>query len=568
MIIFKEVRYKNFLSTGNDFTTINLNKAKSTLIVGGNGDGKSTIIDAICFALYGKPYRKVTKPQLVNSITGKGLLVELEFSIGTNSYMLRRGIKPNVFEIYQNNNLIDQSSDVKDYQAILDKIIKIDFKSFCQIVILGSANYIPFMELTTADRRAVIENTLSLQIFTLMNSILKPKIVQFKEDYKALEDEIRLTENTLSLLERNEESLKQNNDEIIADKEDQIAAIKTELKDKAKQVEELKEQREAILSTITIDADEVSKSRFDIGEKISEYKKTIADCDKHLSFYNDNNICPTCDQSLEADHKHFNISGLEKSKTEAYNAKVALEAELDVIVATILEVDSKQKAASEITTKIKEIVSESKYKITTMDSITNEITALKAKTQENSNVDEINKTKSILNALYDTKDRMHEEKDLLEASLVLLKDGGLKTKLVKEYIPKINSILNGYLSDLDFFVHFELDENFNETIKSRHRDKFSYSSFSEGEKQRIDLALMLTWRDITKIRNAASTNLLFMDEILDNSMDSIGVDNLCQILNKKDKDTNIFVISHSEKMVDKFHASIKFKKIKNFSRMI
>lgn len=569
MILFKKLRWQNLLSTGNQMTEIQLDRSKSTLIVGENGAGKSTILDALVFALYGKPFRNINKPQLMNSITNKGLLVECEFSIGKNDFLVRRGMKPHLFEIYQNNVLINQSSSVKDYQDFFEKqILKLSFKSFGQIVVLGSANYLPFMQLPAHARREVIEDLLDIQIFSTMNTLLKEKVIENRNEIHDTDHRITLIENKIELAEKHIISLRTNNDDLIKAKQEMIV----ELEDRISAAEDAIQTVSlniATLSSLIEDSESVMRRRSKLIHMESEFENKIKKFKKEISFFHDHDNCPTCRQGIDHDFKEEWISNRTNKTSEVEEAMTQLANQLASLDARINEI-------AEINTQITSLNNQITGHNADIRSWQNSIKTLNAEIESirnntraiDSGNDDIDAFKKDLNRAKNRKEELTHHRQVLEVAGVLLKDTGIKTKIIKQYVPVMNKLINKYLAAMDFFVQFELDENFNETIKSRYRDDFSYASFSEGEKMRIDLSLMFTWRAIAKLRNSASTNLLIMDEVFDSSLDVGGTEEFMKILDGLTQDTNTFVISHKgDQLYDKFHSVIKFEKHKNFSRM-
>ncbi|CAD8327776.1 Phage recombination-related endonuclease Gp46 [uncultured phage] len=568
-IYFKKLRWKNFISTGNLFTEIDLTRNKSTLIVGENGAGKSTILDALLFSLYGKPFRNINKPQLVNSITQKNLLVEVEFSVGRSEYLIRRGLKPGIFEIYQNGTLMNQDSATRDYQEYLEKnILKLNHKSFNQIVVLGSANFIPFMQLPAGTRRQVIEDLLDIQIFSTMNTILKEKVQLNKEDLVSISFEMKSISDKIEMHKKHLETIRISNDEVVKQKEIQLNGI-IESKNQAA----IEIQKYEILNTTAelsiSDKEKIQKKyeqledlRRKVGVKLVKLKKDV-------KFFEDNNDCPTCKQGIQDGHKHEIIDKNNKQIKDIEDGTDLLQQEFNSAMDRIAAIQVINKSITENNKKISEL----NTKITMWNNFENDLRKEIIKLQQtvshndDSNVD-LQALKTELKESIVKKEDLSKEKQILDVASSLLKDGGIKTRIIRQYIPIINQLINKYLSAMDFFVNFELNENFEETIKSRFRDEFSYASFSEGEKMRIDLALLFAWRAVAKLRNSSTTNLLIMDEVFDSSLDSGGTDEFIKILNGLAQDTNVFIISHKgDQLYDKFHSVIKFEKHKNFSRI-
>jgi DNA repair exonuclease SbcCD ATPase subunit len=569
MILFKAIRWQNMLSTGNQFTEVTLDRSKSTLIVGENGAGKSTILDALSFALYGKPFRNINKPQLLNSMTQKNLVVECEFMVGSKHFRVKRGIKPAIFEIYQNGEMINQNSSARDYQEYLEKsILKLSFKSFGQIVILGSANYLPFMQLPAHSRREVIEDLLDIQIFTTMNNLLKEKILANKSAITDTDYQIDLIENKIELTLKHINSLKTNNDHLIRQKEEMIEEVNG-LVCQAERDIAIQSGYLDVASAKVADSEKVSSKRTKLIELESQLETKIRSLKKEITFYHDNDSCPTCRQGIDHDFKDSVINDRESKQQEVTDALTKIEEEINTINQRINEITEVNKEITVINTKITELNSDIRSWNNSIRTLEAEIDNLEKNTTI---IDESNEDLSVLNKQLGVqqkyKEELANERQVIEVAGVLLKDSGIKTKIIKQYVPIMNKLINKYLAAMDFFVQFELDENFNEKIKSRFRDEFSYASFSEGEKMRIDLALMFTWRAIAKLRNSASTNLLIMDEVFDSSLDVGGTEEFLKILEGLTGDTNTFIISHKgDQLYDKFHSVIKFEKHANFSRI-
>ena len=569
MILFKAIRWQNMLSTGNQFTEVALDRSKSTLIVGENGAGKSTILDALSFALYGKPFRNINKPQLLNSITQKNLVVECEFMVGSKHFRVKRGIKPAVFEIYQNGEMINQNSSARDYQDYLEKnILKLSFKSFGQIVILGSANYLPFMQLPAHARREVIEDLLDIQIFTTMNNILKEKMATNKGAITEVDYQINLIENKIELTQKHIDSLKTNNDHLIKQKQELIEEISSHILIADMAIKKQNDLLEEKMVSVA-DSEKVASKRSKLVELESQLETKIRNLKKEVSFYHDNDSCPTCRQGIDHDFKNETISDRENKQQEVTDALQKIEAEILAINERVNQIATINKEITAINTKITELNSDIRSWNNNIRILEQEIENLKNNTTViDSSTTDLSLLNSQLVAQQKRKEDLANERQVIEVAGVLLKDTGIKTRIIKQYVPIMNKLINKYLAAMDFFVQFELDENFNEKIKSRFRDEFSYASFSEGEKMRIDLALMFTWRAIAKLRNSASTNLLIMDEVFDSSLDVGGTEEFLKILEGLTGDTNTFIISHKgDQLYDKFHSVIKFEKHANFSRI-
>lgn len=569
MIIFKKLRYQNILSTGNQFTEIDLNRSNSTLIVGENGAGKSTFIEALTFALYGKPFRNINKPQLMNAITGKNLLVELEFSIGKKDYMVRRGMKPNIFEIWLNGEMMNQNAGARDYQEFLEKnILKLNFKSFSQIVVLGSANYVPFMQLPAMQRRAVVEDLLDIQIFSIMNSLLKDKMAQNKSDITDVEYQIDLCEQKIELHSKHINTLRANNDDLIQQKEQKIREHQEAIDALNVDIETLSEKLDA-LNTQIADHEKVASRKSKLVQMESTLEDRIRKLNREIQFFHDHDNCPTCKQGIDHDFKNDTIQKREAKTQEVTEALSKLESEIQSANTRLEEIQALNKQITALNAKITDNNQQIGFYQRYIRDLNKEIEGLREQSNKiETESEDTSKFIEELNSHKKQKETLSRQKSVLDVASHLLKDTGIKTKIIKQYVPIMNKLINKYLASMDFFVNFELDEQFNETIKSRFRDDFSYASFSEGEKMRIDLSLMFTWRAIAKLRNSASTNLLIMDEVFDSSLDSGGTEEFMKILDQLTQDTNTFVISHKgDQLYDKFHSVIRFEKHSNFSRM-
>lgn len=569
MIIFKKLRYQNLMSTGNQFTELDLNRSSSTLVVGENGAGKSTFIEALTFALYGKPFRSINKPQLLNSITGKNLLVELEFSIGKKEYMVRRGIKPNIFEIYQNGNQINQQAAARDDQEYLEKtILKLNFKSFSQIVVLGSANYVPFMQLPAQQRRSVVEDLLDIQIFSIMNSILKDKAAENRSDLNDVDYQISLCEQKIELHTKHIDTLRANNDELVSQKRAKIDEHNVAIELQRVSIDGLMGQVEDLNEQIA-DHNKVAGRKTKLVQMESSLEDRIRKLNREIQFFHDHDNCPTCKQGIDHEFKSRTVEVRSTKKTEIEGALTKLESEilvaeerLEFINRTNTEIqkfNTSIQAGNQQITFLQRYIRDLSKEIEELEDQANRITT---------DADESETYEKELDTYKKQKEQLSKQKAIQDVASHLLKDTGIKTKIIKQYVPIMNKLINKYLAAMDFFVNFELDESFNETIKSRFRDDFSYASFSEGEKMRIDLSLMFTWRAIAKLRNSASTNLLIMDEVFDSSLDSSGTEEFLKILETLTADSNVFIISHKgDQLYDKFHSIIKFEKHANFSRI-
>ena len=569
MILFKKVRYKNFLSSGNTFTEVNLDTHKTTLVVGQNGAGKSTMLDAISFGLFGKAHRNINKPQLVNSINNKQCIVEVEFSIGGNDYKVSRGLKPAKFEIIANGTLLNQNSHSKEYQKVLEQnILKLTHKTFHQVVVLGSSSFTPFMQLGAYHRRDVIEDLLDIGVFSKMNILLKEKIAALKEKINQTLHALEINQTKTEAQKKYIRDLSKINNDVRKEKETAIEKLKEEKVDLVSQIAELNKKHSEVAETLNqkwVEARDVIK---DLDNAETETLTTIKRLVKDTQFYEKNATCPTCEQDIDHELKERK---LQDSKAEAGQLQSRLS-----------EVKQSREAASEnleqCEAELKEVVSWSHQMADKQERIERidydveqaqwDIEDDKSKgdlAQANTDFDTLT---SEHYELMDSKTKFNDQYSYHSVISEMLKDTGIKTKIIKQYLPVINKLVNQYLQILDFYVHFDLDESFTETIRSRHRDAFSYDSFSEGEKQRIDLSLLFTWRQIARMKNSISTNLLMLDETFDSSLDEAGIENLIKIIHTLGDDTNVFIISHKGEILDgKFEGKIEFIKDKNFSKM-
>jgi DNA repair exonuclease SbcCD ATPase subunit len=569
MIIFKKIRWRNFLSTGNAFTEIDLTKSTNTLIIGQNGAGKSTILDALTFGLFGKPFRKINKPQLVNSINSSNTVVEIEFTIGKKQYKVVRGMKPNVFEIFCDDILVNQDAKAKDYQEHLEKfIIKLNYKSFTQVVVLGSASFVPFMQLSASDRRTIIEELLDIGIFSSMNVLVKSRLTNIKDGQKDNEYNIKLTDEKINLQKQNIEEYKKNHLVEINKKVKEVADNEVYLNKVTKDIGLIQKHIQQLNNKI-VDKGTVESKNTKIITLQSKFGDSIKKLNKEISFYETNDNCPTCQQTIATETKDQQVSNKKNKITEIQDANSKLNGELQNVVNRLNEIETIQKHInahnSEIVKLNTQVTSTNSYN----RRLLKEIEELKNRSSSNENENE--KLKLLNEELEKCKTLAKElsvEKQYYEFASTLLKDTGIKTKIIKQYLPVMNKLINKYLTAMDFFVNFNLNENFEETIKSRHRDEFSYPSFSEGEKMRIDLALLFTWRQIAKMKNSVNTNLLILDEVFDSSLDGVGTEEFLKLLNSLDTNTNVFVISHKgDQLFDKFRSVIKFEKKNNFSQV-
>lgn len=570
MIIFKSIKWKNFLSTGNTFTEIDFLKANTTLINGSNGAGKTTLLDALCFVLFGKPYRNINIPQLVNSINEKDLRVEIEFNVEQTEYKIIRGLAPKIFEIYKNGTLINQDAKSKDYQQMFEtQILKMNYKSFCQVVILGSTNYTPFMRLSAADRRAIVESLLDINIFSTMNTILKGKMSTLKDEMKEIDMSVKLLKQEQDSQEKFIENLKNNS-------KSTLEKHSVELKNSMNQISELTEDIQNLNNRLTeysesiADSANTNKSKTKLILLQDQIEVNVKAAQKSLKFYETNNTCPTCSQNIEEQVKCKHIEEKTNAIAEYTNGLTELEQKIKDIDNELIKIEIANKKIlnleKEISSKNSLLVSTTKY----MKKIQSEIDEL------NQDKENIEKEEQLLTDIRSKwNDANEKRKMLLEDSYYytlissLIKDGGIKAKIIKHYLPIMNKIINNYLSHMNFFVKFELNENFEESIKSRHRDDFTYDSFSEGEKRKIDLALLFAWRATAQLKNSVNCNLMIFDEVLDGSLDDSSIESFLDILKGLKKTSNIIVISHKPKelLQDKFENHITFIKKNNFSVM-
>tara|TARA_B100001109_G_scaffold175868_1_gene143847 strand:+ start:2101 stop:3813 length:1713 start_codon:yes stop_codon:yes gene_type:complete len=569
MILFEKVRWKNFLSTGNQYSEINFQGKSTTLIVGSNGSGKSTVLDALTFSLFNKPFRKISKSQLINSTNEKDCRVELEFSIGTIKWKVIRGVKPNIFEIWRDDNLLDQASSVNDQQKWLEQnVLKMNYKSFTQIVVLGSSTFVPFMQLTATNRREVIEDLLDIKIFSSMNNIIKDKIKLVKDDLRTLELKKESLNDKLTMQKKFMDEIELRGKVDIEDKKNKIKVLGIEIDTHIENnglleldVEDLNKRQKEVLG-----AGEKLVKLNNLKGKISNKVSTIT---KEHKFFTDNTVCPTCTQSIEED---FRINKINDAQDKAKELQSGYQ-ELEEAIKTEQKRERHFIQFSEEITKLTHGISKNNTRISgcqrQVRDLESEIQTLTSQL-ENRNT-EHEKLEIFKTNLQETYDELVSHKDTIKYynfTYGLLKDGGVKTKIIKKYLPLINQQVNRYLQMMDFYINFTLDEEFNETIQSPIHEDFSYASFSEGEKQRIDLALLFTWREVAKFKNSVSTNLMILDEVFDSSLDGQGTDEFLKIIRYVIQDANIFVISHKTGMEDKFEDHIRFEKIKGFSRMV
>ena len=570
MIKFEYVRWRNFLSTGNVFTEIDICKSPTTLVVGSNGSGKSTFIDALCFALFGKPFRKIKIGQLVNSINQKDALVEVEFSIGASHYKIRRGLKPAIFEIYQNNVLVNQDAATKDYQEFLEKqILKLNYKSFTQIVVLGSSSFVPFMQLPAPQRREIIEDLLDIQIFSRMNDILKGELLQVGQDYKDAESTLSVVRQKIDLQEDYLERLDEQRKKSTQDINERIVKAKNSI---LQWQEEITQRMDGIRDLRgTIEDEGRTDKRYQKFTSIQDQmKRNATKVASDIAFYNDNDECNTCKQSIDETFKNNIVSERKSKLTELEQAQVQLKAELETTRQRMSEITAVHEKMQELQNEVNDRNVRIQTSNRSIDEWNTEIQTASATLEDaDEHVSKLAEYRTEERTVSDTKNALNDERYYAEISANLLKDTGIKTKIINQYLPVINHYVNHFLQALDFFVQFNLDGSFKETIKSRYRDDFSYASFSEGEKLRIDLSLLFTWRIIAKMKNSTNTNLLVLDEVFDSSLDANGTEEFLKILNTMDKGINAFVISHKgDTLYDKFTNVLRFDKPNNYSKLI
>jgi DNA repair exonuclease SbcCD ATPase subunit len=570
MIYFKNLRFKNFLSFGEQWTEIQLDRSPTTLVTGPNGAGKSTFLDALTFALYNKPFREINKPQLVNSVNNKGLLVEVEFSIGKKEYLIRRGIKPNKFEVIEDGKTLDQEGSARDQQNHLEKnILQMNYTAFTQIVILGKATYVPFMRLSTPDRRQVIEDLLGLKIFTTMNKVLKAMVSSLKEELRDVEAEVESAADKIEVRQRYIDKIQAARNEQTAQIEENIAELESEVATHMSSADKLEVELGDLgepgttLKPLRTKRDKMTSMGAQLREKVRNLTKEI-------DFFSDNETCPTCGQDISED---FRTEQLEKNQSKVEKLQEgqatltsdlqSLEAEIDKIEDALREIHQIESAVSSHQSSINDL----QRQITRLQQQRDKA----AKGDDADLNEEQDKLKSLQRELKKIEKKREALKDTgayYTAIAGMLKDGGIKSLIIEKYLPIFNQFINQYLNQMGFFVQFNLDPEFNETILSRYRDNFSYASFSEGQKLRIDLAILLTWREIAKLKNSLNTNLLIMDEVFDSSLDQAGVDAFVDMIPAM-SDTNVFVVSHTpDKLVDKFRSEIAFKMENNFSEMV
>ena len=564
MIRLKTVRWKNFLATGNRLIEVKLDQEPMMLIVGKNGAGKSTLIDAITFSLFGKPFKKVNKGQLINSVNERDTLTEIEFSVGSNDWKVCRGIKPNLFEIYNNGNLINQDAKSMDYQKYLEeKILKLNFKSFTQIVVLGSASFVPFMQLTANDRRIIIEDILDIGIFSLMKTLLKDRVITLRDETTELDYEIKLLQEKITLQEKHLKAMEEESNQKRKTDLDKIKETEQEIARLNKDIDNHQERITELTNSIK-DKVIVDKKNQELDKYRSQIKKNLKKLGKDKKFFEDKENCPTCEQEIDEKFKKNKLVKVGADLDEMNVGLTQLEKEVQKVYQRIGEISKStqeiQKEESKVVQKLSNIQAHKSF----INKLSKELESLQVDIKK----DSVNILNKELEESKSTRFKYVDQKFYYDVLSNILNDTGIKTRIIKKYLPVINKHVNDYLKDMDFFVNFQLDENFQETIKSRHRDQFSYYSFSEGEKKRIDIALLLTWRDIASMRNSVNVNLLILDEVFDASLDQAGVDDLMKLFNIL-KNTNLFIISHKLDILDdKFPSKLIVEKVKNFTQMV
>ena len=569
MIIFKKVRYKNFLSTGQQFIEIQLDRAQSTLVVGENGAGKSTMLDALCFGLFQRAFRNIKKDQLVNSINEKECVVEVEFIVGQNYYKIIRGIKPNTFEIWCNDVMLNQDAAQRDYQKHLEStILKLNFRSFTQVVILGNASFVPFMQLRARHRRQVVEEILDIEIFSKMNLLFREKQKNQDEVIKHSEFNCQLIDSKIDSQKKHIEDMSGNKQQTIEKKQIEIRQAQTDIDNYQLDIDKVNTEKAELQKQI-LDESKINNKYKQLHNLEAKLENTCSKHKKDLGFFQTHNDCPTCQQVIDEAFKSTMIGKKAEKVQELEGALGQIEKDikstedrLDIINKTMIAIREKELLVNRYETSISEI---KKY----MANKQNEVDELEDdKFTTGVATGKLEELQEQLTSAETAKTKQKEQKNYLDTARYLMQDTGIKTKIIKQYLPIMNQLINKNLADMDFFVNFTLDDEFNETIKSRHRDEFNYHSFSEGEKLRIDLAILFTWREIAKLKNSTNTNLLILDEIFDSSLDASGTDEFMRILSNKLAKENVFVISHKgDTLIDKFPRVMKFEKYKNFTRM-
>jgi DNA repair exonuclease SbcCD ATPase subunit len=568
MIEFKTIKWKNFLSTGNNFTEVNLNDHNKTLIIGENGAGKSTILDALCFGLFNKPFRKITKPQLINSVNLADCRVEIQFTIGKVDWQINRGMKPTVFEIYKNGVQLNQSASAAEQQKWFEQnVLKLNYKSFTQIVVLGSSTFVPFMQLPAAGRREVIEDILDIRIFSAMNTVLKDRIKENKEAVSEIDYSISLLKDKVDVQKRFIEDLKKQGEDNVTLWQEEITKLELDIKSSHLELERYMRD----IDTMTHQMNDLPNPQKEL-DKLNEFhikfRSKIKDMESSIEFLTSNDVCPTCNQDITEEFKNYNITSGKEKISKLESALEDIDSKEKTLTDSLNQRNVIQKEINQVQNKINNCFSAINWKQNKVKETENQIQSIKSNTD---NVDrEREKMKTLIEQGKGQElQRRQISKRSTELKIIadILKDGGVKSTIIRKYLPVMNTLINKHLQELEFYVNFNLDDTFNETIKSRFRDEFSYASFSEGEKMRIDLALLFTWREVAKLKNSVNTNILILDEIFDSSLDGNGTADFINILRTVTDGNNVFVISHKEDMLhDKFDNVIQFKKVKNFSK--
>ena len=568
MIEFKTIKWKNFLSTGNNFTEVNLNDHNKTLIIGENGAGKSTILDALCFGLFNKPFRKITKPQLINSVNLADCRVEIQFTIGKVDWQINRGMKPTVFEIYKNGVQLNQSASAAEQQKWFEQnVLKLNYKSFTQIVVLGSSTFVPFMQLPAAGRREVIEDILDIRIFSAMNTVLKDRIKENKEAVSEIDYSISLLKDKVDVQKRFIEDLKKQGEDNVTLWQEEITKLELDIKSSHLELERYMRD----IDTMTHQMNDLPNPQKEL-DKLNEFhikfRSKIKDMESSIKFLTSNDVCPTCNQDITEEFKNYNITSGKEKISKLESALEDIDSKEKTLTDSLNQRNTIQKEINQVQNKINNCFSAINWKQNKVKETENQIQSIK------SNTDSVDREREKMKTLIEQGkgqelQRRQISKRSTELKIIadILKDGGVKSTIIRKYLPVMNTLINKHLQELEFYVNFNLDDTFNETIKSRFRDEFSYASFSEGEKMRIDLALLFTWREVAKLKNSVNTNILILDEIFDSSLDGNGTADFINILRTVTDGNNVFVISHKEDMLhDKFDNVIQFKKVKNFSK--
>ena len=568
MIEFKTIKWKNFLSTGNNFTEVNLNDHNKTLIIGENGAGKSTILDALCFGLFNKPFRKITKPQLINSVNLADCRVEIQFTIGKVDWQINRGMKPTVFEIYKNGVQLNQSASAAEQQKWFEQnVLKLNYKSFTQIVVLGSSTFVPFMQLPAAGRREVIEDILDIRIFSAMNTVLKDRIKENKEAVSEIDYSISLLKDKVDVQKRFIEDLKKQGEDNVTLWQEEITKLELDIKSSHLELERYMRD----IDTMTHQMNDLPNPQKEL-DKLNEFhikfRSKIKDMESSIEFLTSNDVCPTCNQDITEEFKNYNITSGKEKISKLESALEDIESKEKTLTDSLNQRNTIQKEINQVQNKINNCFSAINWKQNKVKETENQIQSIK------SNTDSVDREREKMKTLIEQgKGQELQRRQIAKRSTELkiigdiLKDGGVKSTIIRKYLPVMNTLINKHLQELEFYVNFNLDDTFNETIKSRFRDEFSYASFSEGEKMRIDLSLLFTWREVAKLKNSVNTNILILDEIFDSSLDGNGTADFINILRTVTDGNNVFVISHKEDMLhDKFDNVIQFKKVKNFSK--